>query len=193
MKLGTEQLFLIDEDLLLATLSTAEASYRDAVVGGRPLQGAVGAHHFDPRSTVSTERIGRHLHHDATLHANQRGAELLSFTSVRKDIRTHRAHLDGIAEQPPNGIKPLYVTQERALPAAGSVGATGVLVPPERPTGTAEPARGPTALMHEVTEGGYKDPSLPLKVAVKSQLTLSLMDKETTIKTADAALARCLE
>lgn len=50
-----------------------------------------------------------------------------------------------------------------------------------------DPLRGPTALMYENTDGN-KDPSLPLKVAVKSQLTLSLMDKETTIKTADAVL-----
>jgi hypothetical protein len=50
-----------------------------------------------------------------------------------------------------------------------------------------DPLKGPTALMHESTEGS-KDPSLPLKVAVKSQLTLSLMDKDATIKTADAVL-----
>ncbi|MFV2016162.1 MAG: hypothetical protein ACC656_12080, partial [Candidatus Heimdallarchaeota archaeon] len=50
-----------------------------------------------------------------------------------------------------------------------------------------DPLKGPTALMHENTDGN-KDPALPLKVAVKSQLTLSLMDKEFTIKEADAVL-----
>ena len=50
-----------------------------------------------------------------------------------------------------------------------------------------DPLRGPTALMHENTDG-HKDASLPLKVAVKSQLTLALMDKEAAIKTADAVL-----
>ena len=50
-----------------------------------------------------------------------------------------------------------------------------------------DPRRGPTALYYESTSD-IKDPSLPLKVAIKSQLTLSLMDRDAVINQSDAVL-----
>ena len=50
-----------------------------------------------------------------------------------------------------------------------------------------DPKRGPTSLFYE-TDSTEKDPSLPLKVAIKSQLTLSLMDKDAVINQSDAVL-----
>lgn len=50
-----------------------------------------------------------------------------------------------------------------------------------------DPRRGPTSLYYETTSD-VKDPSLPLKVAIKSQLTLSLMDRDATVSSADAVL-----
>lgn len=49
-----------------------------------------------------------------------------------------------------------------------------------------DPIKGPTSLFYE--SDGKKDMNLPLKVAVKSQLTLSLMDLNSQINTADAVL-----
>lgn len=50
-----------------------------------------------------------------------------------------------------------------------------------------DPKRGPTALYYESTSD-VKDPSLPLKVAIKSQLTLSLMDRDAVVNQSDAVL-----
>ena len=50
-----------------------------------------------------------------------------------------------------------------------------------------DPKRGPTALYYE-SNSDIKDPSLPLKVAVKSQLTLSLMDRDAVVSQSDAVL-----
>ena len=50
-----------------------------------------------------------------------------------------------------------------------------------------DPFKGPTTVLYESTSGD-KDLSLTLKVPVKAQLTLSLMDKDATIKVADAVL-----
>lgn len=50
-----------------------------------------------------------------------------------------------------------------------------------------DPRRGPNAIFYE-TDSNEKDPSLPLKVAIKSQLTLSLMDKDAVINQSDAVL-----
>ena len=50
-----------------------------------------------------------------------------------------------------------------------------------------DPKRGPTALYYE-SNSDVKDPSLPLKVAVKSQLTLSLMDRDAVVSQSDAVL-----
>ena len=50
-----------------------------------------------------------------------------------------------------------------------------------------DPFKGPTTLLFESTSA-EKDPSLALKVPVKAQLTLSLMDKDANIKVADAVL-----
>ena len=50
-----------------------------------------------------------------------------------------------------------------------------------------DPKRGPTALYYETTSD-EKDPSLPLKVAIKSQLTLSLMDRDAVVNQSDAVL-----
>ncbi len=50
-----------------------------------------------------------------------------------------------------------------------------------------DPKRGPTSLYYETTSED-KDPSLPLKVAIKSQLTLSLMDRDAVVNQSDAVL-----
>ena len=50
-----------------------------------------------------------------------------------------------------------------------------------------DPKRGPTALYYGSTSE-VKDPSLPLKVAIKSQLTLSLMDRDAVVNQSDAVL-----
>ena len=50
-----------------------------------------------------------------------------------------------------------------------------------------DPRRGPTSLYYESTSD-VKDPSLPLKVAIKSQLTLSLMDRDAVVNQSDAVL-----
>jgi len=50
-----------------------------------------------------------------------------------------------------------------------------------------DPKRGPTALYYESTTDD-KDSSLPLKVAIKSQLTLSLMDRDAVVNQSDAVL-----
>ena len=49
-----------------------------------------------------------------------------------------------------------------------------------------DPLKGPNTVLYESTE--TKDQNLALKVPVKAQLTLSLMDKDATIQTADAVL-----
>ncbi len=49
-----------------------------------------------------------------------------------------------------------------------------------------DPFKGPNTLLYESTEA--KDQSLTLKVPVKAQLTLSLMDKDSSIRLADAVL-----
>lgn len=49
-----------------------------------------------------------------------------------------------------------------------------------------DPLKGHNTLLYEST--GTKDQSLTLKVPVKAQLTLSLMDKDASVKTADAVL-----
>ena len=49
-----------------------------------------------------------------------------------------------------------------------------------------DPLKGPNTVFYESTES--KDPSLALKVPVKAQLTLSLMDKDATVRVADAVL-----
>ena len=49
-----------------------------------------------------------------------------------------------------------------------------------------DPMKGPNVVLFEST--GEKDQNLALKVPVKAQLTLSLMDKDATVKVADAVL-----
>ncbi len=49
-----------------------------------------------------------------------------------------------------------------------------------------DPLKGPNTVLYESTE--TKDQNLALKVPVKAQLTLSLMDKDATVQSADAVL-----